>query len=110
MRILVLNAGSSSVKYRLLQVGADGWSSTGGTPEVRGTIERVGSELSHAEAFARVLAQLPPGGVGAVFSTQLLAAFDGLALQLLDHGGALTFGGLLGLWGGCLLYNRFTPA
>lgn len=63
MRILVLNAGSSSVKYRLLQVGVD---PSTAAPEVRGTIERVGAELTHAQAFARILAQLPAGGVDAV--------------------------------------------
>jgi hypothetical protein len=40
----------------------------------------------------------------------LTVPFERLAEQLLEHGGALTIGALLGLWGGCLLYNRFTPA
>jgi serine/threonine-protein kinase len=59
-----------------------------------------------AASSALALGVWRPGGeIGTLLST----AFDGLAERLIDHGGLLTLGVLLGFWGGCLLYNRFTP-
>jgi len=48
MRVLVLNAGSSSVKYALIDSGT-------AVCDFEGKIERVGDALSHEQAFAQVL-------------------------------------------------------
>lgn len=50
MNVLVINCGSSSVKYEVVDPDAP-------QPLHSGTIERVGEELSHAEAIARVLVE-----------------------------------------------------
>lgn len=59
MNVLVINCGSSSVKYEIIDPD---------TPRalLEGTIERVGAELSHAEAIARVLAEAKAFTLGAV--------------------------------------------
>jgi acetate kinase len=65
MRVLVLNAGSSSVKYRLIDVGAAGL-----TPSdqgaLEGKVERIGKGVTHEQAFAEILSRLPAGAVEAV--------------------------------------------
>ncbi len=65
MRVLVLNAGSSSVKYRLLEVAPTD-TTQAGEAILDGKIERVGAGVTHAEAFKTILDQLPPGGIDAV--------------------------------------------
>jgi acetate kinase len=52
MNILVLNAGSSSVKYRLVDT-------THGTSRLEGRIERLGPDKPHAVAFAELVLALP---------------------------------------------------
>ncbi len=60
MRTLVINAGSSSVKYQVIDVAS-------GQLVLSGLLERVGQgELTHAAAIAQVLALAEPLGVGAV--------------------------------------------
>lgn len=65
MRVLVLNAGSSSVKYRLMEVAPTAATQTGEVL-LDGKIERIGAGITHAEAFEKILDQLPSGGVDAV--------------------------------------------
>lgn len=56
MRVLVLNAGSSSLKYSLIDTG-------GAEERVGGVVERV---ADHAEAVRQALAALPEGRVDAI--------------------------------------------
>jgi acetate kinase len=65
MRVLVLNAGSSSVKYRLMEVAPTD-TTQAGEAILDGKIERVGTDRTHHEAFREILAQLPPGTIDAV--------------------------------------------
>lgn len=66
MRVLVLNAGSSSVKYRLLEVAGGAGEAAGGSAIAEGKVERIGSGTTHQQAFHQILEQLPAGGVEAV--------------------------------------------
>lgn len=59
MNVLVLNAGSSSVKYALIDVAGR---STG----IQGKIERVGEALTHEQAFETVVGRLAGHAVDAV--------------------------------------------
>lgn len=60
MRVLVLNAGSSSVKFELFDM-------TGPATLVEGTVERIGDSASgvpdHVAAFARIAGELADGGI-----------------------------------------------
>jgi acetate kinase len=60
-RVLVINSGSSSVKYRLF---ADGETLTRGIVERIG--ERGGGAANHREALGRILDKLPLDGLAAV--------------------------------------------
>lgn len=68
-----------------------------------GALRIVGVVLVLAAAVAALVA-------GAKTAPHLSSLFERLPEALLGHGGALTMAGLLGFWGGCLLYNKFTPA
>lgn len=59
MNVLVLNAGSSSVKYALVDVA-------GRTVGIRGKIERIGEALTHEQAFGEVVERLAGHAVDAV--------------------------------------------
>ena len=59
MNVLVINAGSSSVKYRLV-------ASETGEQLAEGKVERVGLDKSYAEAFAEVVAAVGDRAVDAV--------------------------------------------
>jgi acetate kinase len=59
MNILVINCGSSSVKYQVLDPDA-------GTVSLKGVIEKVNTEVSPAQALARVLSEAAPFVVQAV--------------------------------------------
>lgn len=65
MRVLVLNAGSSSVKYQLLELEVSGQPAAG-SEALTGKIERVGTELTHEQAFGQILERLPGAPVDAV--------------------------------------------
>jgi len=66
MRVLVLNAGSSSVKYRLIDVGAVAGAAGDRAPAIEGKIERIGAGVTHEQAFAQIMERLPAGAVDAV--------------------------------------------
>ena len=59
MRVLVLNAGSSSVKYALIDPGT-------AACDFEGKIERVGDALSHEQAFAQILERCGAVAIDAV--------------------------------------------
>ncbi|MEI8255346.1 MAG: acetate/propionate family kinase, partial [Deltaproteobacteria bacterium] len=59
MRVLVLNSGSSSVKWQLLQ-------SDGPTCIASGIVERIGAQLTHEQAVDQVLAAMEQGAIDAV--------------------------------------------
>ena len=59
MNVLVLNAGSSSVKYALIDLA-------GRVVVTQGKIERIGEALSHEQAFAAILDRLSGHTVDAV--------------------------------------------
>lgn len=59
MNVLVLNAGSSSVKYALIDLA-------GRVVVIQGKIERIGEALSHEQAFAAIVDRLSGHTVGAV--------------------------------------------
>ena len=59
MKVLVLNCGSSSVKWTILETDT-------GARLREGTVERIGTSLTHAQAIAGVLAEAGPHGVEAV--------------------------------------------
>jgi len=59
MRVLVLNAGSSSVKYALIDPGS-------AACDFEGKIERVGDALSHEQAFAQILERCGAVAIDAV--------------------------------------------
>jgi acetate kinase len=109
-RVLVLNSGSSSVKYQLLDLGAGGPS---GDPDVRrlarGTVERVRDHDAAVDAvlddLAAHLAEGPPLAVGhrvvhggdrfsapAVVDDDVLAAVDQLAALAPLHNPAAAAG------------------
>ena len=48
----------------------------------------------------------PPASLGALLSAPFARFLDAFVTQ----GGFVTLAGLLGFWGACLLYNRFTPS
>ena len=59
MNVLVLNAGSSSVKYGLIDTGT-------GRAVIEGKIERLGGERTHRDAFADILARVDGYRIDAV--------------------------------------------
>ncbi|GAA1841415.1 acetate kinase [Asanoa iriomotensis] len=70
-RVLVLNCGSSSVKYRLLDVPSGRVDEVEPAVVASGTVERIGEDApgaprDHAEALATVMAGLPLDGLTAV--------------------------------------------
>jgi acetate kinase len=70
-RVLVLNCGSSSVKYRLLDVPAGPVDEVEPAVVASGTVERIGEDApgaprDHAEALGSVMAGLPLDGLTAV--------------------------------------------
>jgi serine/threonine protein kinase len=78
----------------------------------------VGLAFSFGESrprLVRLLGILIVAGAGAAAyyagtgGASIEAPFAGYADALFAHDGSLTFGVLTGFWGGCLLYNRFTP-
>jgi len=59
MKVLVLNAGSSSVKYVLLDLAS-------GTVAIQGKIERIGAEVSHEQAFEAIVSRAAGQAIDAV--------------------------------------------
>ncbi len=59
MNVLVLNAGSSSIKYRLIDTASS-------ATLIDGKVERLGAEGTHARAFSEILARLDGQRVDAV--------------------------------------------
>lgn len=59
MQVLVINCGSSSVKYKVLDTDS-------GQEHLNGTIQRVGAERTHADALAAILEEAADLGIEAV--------------------------------------------
>lgn len=59
MHVLVINAGSSSVKYQILDPES-------GAEQLRGAVERVGDGVTHEQAFAQVLSAAQGHEIAAV--------------------------------------------
>jgi len=59
MKVLVLNAGSSSVKYRVVDPDS-------GAVALEGKVERIGESLTHEQAFAQIAAGLGGQAIDAV--------------------------------------------